>query len=286
MLAIGGRILLDCPCEGGLSGTSQSVSARTEDTGCPRCMRVSGPVLVTEDQPGHDLMLGGSKRATLEWLRRQGHLPGTATTHIKEKYEGIDDVSRIMGPDVGTRTGCLQLIRRIVRDRLGLELDNEDVASFDWLDPSSGYAGLYTSGFNTLAILKDLIEWSALDILSHEFFHNLQWKSPGLFDHTSLGKDFEPQHPFEGKIFIEGSAMWAESHVVDALAIRSALTSANLRQGDEYGEGFQLIKYIEENLGGVPAVLDFLACGDISTVTGGKIRDLEALYAVAGIATK
>jgi len=77
--------------------------------------------------------------------------------------------------------------------------------------------------------------------------------------------------------------MWAESHVVDALAIRTSLDMANLRQEqNEYAAGFQLFKYIEENYGGVRIVLDFLETGDIAVATGGKVTDLRQLYGAVG----
>jgi hypothetical protein len=212
-------------------------------------------------------------------------LPGTAALHIKEKYEGIRDTSRYCGGDNGSRQSLFRLARRILRDRLGTEIEDEDVAAFDWLadDAAKQMLGCYSSGDNTIHMLAGLLEWQALDVTAHELFHNFQWKANALFEHAKLCQATNPPIPFDGKLFLEGSAMWAESHVVDALAIRTSLDLANLRHGDEYGEGFQLIKFIEETYGGVPAVLQFLGTGDISAITAGKITTLSRLYAAAGI---
>jgi hypothetical protein len=280
LLALGGRIALECPCEGGLAGATTMESKKEDDTGCPRCTRVIGPVIL---DGGVDRFSVVSKKDTLEWLLQNRHLPGAAKLHIEEKYAGITDPLRISGDDQGSRRGLLRLARRILRDRLGLEMSDGDVARFKWLETGEPYLGLYDSGANELSIVKGLREWMALDVCGHEFFHNLQYRLAGLFLHTALGHDAAPPVPFDGKLFIEGSAMWTESHVVDALALRSSLELANLRQGDEYGVGFQLIKLVEEQFGGVPAVLAFLATGDIAKVTRGEIRDLQQLYSHFGI---
>ena len=42
------------------------------------------------------------------------------------------------------------------------------------------------------------------------------------------------------------------------------------------------LKMVEEEYGGVPTVRKFLACGDISIATGGKIRDNNELYRLIG----
>ena len=196
------------------------------------------------------MAVAGSKKKTLEWMLGAGLLPQTGASHIQEKYAGTVDLQRVSGPDQGTRRGALPLCRKILEDRLGLFLNDEDIASCDWLnqeDPTT--LGIYDPNENRLHVRKDLREWHMLDVTAHEFFHNLQHRSEGLFEYSMLGHEADPKPPFDGKLFIEGSAVWAESHVVDALAIRSALDFTNLRQGDEYAAGFQLFKWIEERFG-------------------------------------
>ena len=157
------------------------------------------------------------------------------------------------------------------------------MASFEWLEPSQAVTGVYSAKDNVLSVLQNLKEWEASDVCAHEFFHNLQHKCPELFNYDQLGQDSKPKPPFEGKLFMEGSAMWAESHIVDALTIRTSLSELNLREGDEYGDGFQILKYIEENHGGLNAVKTFLRTGDISEVTRGEISDLAQLYSRFGL---
>ena len=213
-------------------------------------------------------------------------LPSSASPHLAEKYEqGVTDPMRYMGPDQGSRRGIIRLVRRILDDRLGVTIEDARVASFTWLvPPPENVLGVYASPANVLSVLPALREWMAMDVAAHEFFHNLQYEAPGLFKHDALGHNGMPKPPFDGKLFIEGSAMWAESHVVDALAIRSSLELANLRQEQsEYAAGFQLFKYIEENCGGVPAVLDFLSTGDIAVATGGKVKNVLELYGILGL---
>lgn len=277
MLQIGGRLLLDCPCEGGLKGasTQADVSGSLSDNGCPRCVRTAG--VVVKDTPA------AGKRETLEWLQDHGYLPGTAQLHLSEKYEGIDTASRISGEDSGSRKGCMKLIRKILLDRLGLEIADREVAGFEWKPDDGEILGIYDAGANKIRMVRGLREWFALDVLAHELFHNYQCKCDELFNHAVLGDSGSAQPPFGGKLFIEGSAMWAESHVMDTLAIQSSLTAANLRQGDEYGAGFQLFKYLEENHG-LAAVLSFLHSGDITQATAGKIPSIEKFYSLAGVA--
>jgi hypothetical protein len=284
LLRLAGRVALECPCEGGFAGSSDQSKVDVVDTGCPRCTRVVGPVIL--DGNG-DKFRSIAKKPLLEWLLARRHLPASAALHLKEKYEGIIDATRVFGEDVGSRRGCMRTARRLFADRLGIDIDDADIASFAWLtdrEPEN-CLGLYSFGPNTnqLSIRKNLREWLALDVTAHEFFHNLQAKVPDLFNHTKIGSAADPPLPFDGKLFIEGSALWGESHIVDALAIRSALTLANLRHGDEYGDGFRALKYLEEHHGGVNAVLQFLTTGDIALATGGHVRNLSALYSAAGI---
>jgi len=286
LLSLGGRVLLECPCEGGFSGASTQEQKGISDTGCPRCMRVAGPVILENPNSEEDRFGKANKEETLNWLLKHGYLPGSAEKHMEDKYQGVTDSARVDGPDNVSRRGFIKLTRRILSDRLGLDIDDNDVAAFEWLAPNDKLAGQYDAKRNVLAILQGLREWYALDVCAHELFHNYQCRVPELFNFDAIGPEMNPKPPFDGKLFLEGSTMWAESHVVDALAIRTSLDQNNLRQGDEYGEGFQLFKYIEENHGGVPAVLEFLRTGDIAAVTNGEISDLSALYGAAGIKHK
>jgi hypothetical protein len=225
-----------------------------------------------------------SKQHTLQWLLSNGYLPGSAEVHILEKYEGIDDVDRVIGEDNMSRRGCTKLIRRILRDRLGLEIADHGMASFDWKPGGDEVLGSYDPSANKMSMVKGLREWFAFDVLAHEFFHNYQYQCENLFNNKILGESGSVKPPFDGKLFLEGSASWAASHVVDAMAIRSSLTAANLRQGDEYAAGFQVFKYIEEAYGAA-AVLVFLGTGDIAQASGGKIANIDQLYSLAGVKT-
>ena len=177
VLRLGGLIALDCPCEEGFSGVSAGApvahaDAQT-DSGCPRCTRAFGPVLRKPD--GTSMAVAGSKKGTLEWMLGAGLLPQTGASHIQEKYAGTVDLQRVSGPDQGTRRGALPLCRKILEDRLGLFLNDEDIASCDWLnqeDPTT--LGIYDPNENRLHVRKDLREWHMLDVTAHEFFHNLQ----------------------------------------------------------------------------------------------------------------
>ena len=271
-LRLGGLLALDCPCEEGFSWTSSRPDVETnplQDTGCPRCTRSFSAHF---ENFSHHI----SKRTTLDWLFEARLLPDTAQEHIHEKYVGVKNLDRISGPDSGSRYAALPLCRKILADRLGLKIEDVDLATCLWLEGAeTGCLGQYSG--DKLAILKGLREWRMLDVVAHELFHNFQFRVQGLFEQGVLGRQADPAPPMDGKLFIEGSAVWAETHVVDALAIRSALDFANRREGDEYAAGFQLFKWIEEEYG-VRGVLDFLSTGDIARATGGSVLDMEDLF--------
>ena len=284
-IRLGGLVALECPCEGGFAATSVQMNITPEklaaDPGCPRCTLAFVPLLANKG--GTEFTATGSKKDTLDWLLYANLLPSTGGKHIEEKYVGTDDLQRISGPDLGSRRGALPLCRRILHDRLGFTLEDEKTAVCGWLNEAKAeILGCYDPKSNELRVRKGTHEWQILDVTAHEFFHNLQHRGLGLFEHSKLGPGANPKPAFDGLLFIEGSAVWAESHVMDALAVRTALDSANLRQGDEYAAGFQLFKWIEENHG-VAAVIAFLATGDIGSATAGKVSTLEALYQQANV---
>lgn len=286
-----GHIVLECPCEDGFAAASDPHGAQPSpaptwalggsEDGCGRCLKIAGPrFLIGDGQQAPT----PSKRQTLAWLLDRGFLPPSAPRHIEEKYgTGITDTFRYQGRSDGSRREIRGIIRRIFSDRLGLDLDDTELPGCQWLgndQVQKGVLGQYSAKDNLFAIAKGLREWRGLQVYGHEFFHVLQVRLAGLMSPTLI----EPSLPQGGKLFIEGAAVWAESHILDAFAIRGMLSAVSLRQGDEYGEGFQLFKWIEEHLGGVPAAMSFLATGDIATVSGGSIPDLPHLYAHCGIA--
>ncbi len=281
LLRVGGRVLLDCACEDGFA-SPETASGRHNDNGCLRCSRVEGFVILSESSVHRDLYSEVSKRQTLQWLLANRHLPGSGKMHIQEKYEGIDDVRRVIGTDSMSRRGCMKLVRRILHDRLGLDIEDSRLASFEWKHDADDILGSYISGENRISLNKGLREGSVFSVLSHEMFHNYQSECDNLFNHQVLGESGSESSMVDGKLFTEGSAQWASSHVMDALALRSSLTAANLRKGDEYAGGFQLFKYVEESFG-VAAVLEFLRTGDISRATGGTISTIGHLLSLAGV---
>ena len=181
-----------------------------------------------------------------------------ARLHMREKFEGIDDVVRYKGPDDGTRRAIMPLVHRILKDRLGLDLPPNQWASLGWLPSGGENLGTYYPRDNVLSLQTMLREWMAYSVCAHEVFHNMQAKIPSLFNDCLVTDD---------KIDLEGSAVWAESHILDALAIRTALDMNNLRCGDEYAEGFQKFKQIEKQ-GGVRAVLSYLKTGNLPVGIG------------------
>jgi hypothetical protein len=276
LLKLAGRLTLDCPCEGGFAGCSDGTRPAVVDTGCPRCTRTVGPVIADAD--GTDRFSKASKHAVLDWLLAHEMLPSSARDHLEEKYgAGVTDDKRVWLRDYGSRRAFLGLARRIYADRLGITIQEGDLPRFEWPDANEEanaiWAGVYIPAENLIKIKKGMREWQALDVFAHELFHALQHHGTAPIHPDLMGEGI----PCDGKLFIEGAAVWAESHFADALAVRTMLDLNNLREGDEYGEGFRIMKWLETNHGGIHAVLRFLATGDVVIATGGRYRTLPEL---------
>lgn len=276
LLRLGGRLALDCPCEGGFAGCSDETNPAEVDTGCPRCTRTIGPVIRNTDSP--DRFSKVSKSGLLSWLQSHDILPSSAADHIEEKTgAGITDERRVWLRDYGSRRAFLPMVRRIFADRLGVTIQEADLPRFEWPDANeeanATWAGVYFPAQNLIKIRKGMREWQALDVFAHELFHALQHHGTAPIHPDLMGEGI----PCDGKLFLEGAAVWAESHFADALAVRTMLDLNNLREGDEYGEGFRIMKWLEMNHGGVQTVLRFLATGDAATATGGRCRTLPEL---------
>lgn len=276
LLKLSGRLALDCPCEGGFAGCSDGTRPAVVDTGCPRCTRTIGPVIADAD--GSDRFSKASKRGVLDWLLAHEMLPSSAPDHLEEKYGiGVSDEKRVWLRDYGSRRAFLNLTRTIYADRLGVTIQDAELPRFEWPDANeeknATWAGVYIPSENLIKIKKGMREWQSLDVFAHELFHALQHHGTAPIHPDLVGGDI----PCDGKLFVEGAAVWAESHFADALAVRTMLDLNNLREGDEYGEGFRIMKWLETNHGGIHAVLRFLATGDVATATGGRCRTLPEL---------
>jgi hypothetical protein len=276
LLKLAGRLALDCPCEGGFAGCSDGTRPAVVDTGCPRCTRTIGPVIADAD--GTDRFSKASKRAVLDWLLAHEMLPSSARDHLEEKYgAGVTDDKRVWLRNYGSRRVFLGLTRKIYADRLGVTIQDGDLPRFEWPDANeeanATWAGVYIPAENLIKIKKGMREWQSLDVFAHELFHALQHHGTAPIHTDLMGEHI----PCDGKLFLEGAAVWAESHFADALAVRTMLDLNNLREGDEYGEGFRIMKWLETNHGGIHAVLRFLATGDVVTATGGRYQTLPEL---------
>lgn len=280
ILAIGTWATLLCPCESNLEGTTLVNQSNPAKCTCPRC---SGGFLTSVGLPEGGIMPADhNKQASVDWIiQRTDILPETTAEWLDRKTgsglnlrEHYQPSSRSLVP-----TPIANRISKIYRDRLGLELSSSDLAKVGaFLNPTQaakGNTGQYHHPpVNEFRFAQGLREWMALDVYAHELFHNFQLRMPGLFAESLRDSSV----PHKGLLFVEGSAVWAESHAVEALAIRTSLRGNNLRQGDEYGDGFKMMKFIEEEFGGVSAVFDFLATGDIARISNGRYSDLESFW--------
>ena len=287
MLAAGAWCGLLCLCESNFTSVTKPDTGK--QGGCARCSGIASAAIANFAEDTIPETLGQKKLDTIEWLATHLEiLPDAVIGWSAMKRpggSGLSDSERYTPQQ--TRTPPIPIANRILkiyRDRFGFDLDDVKVGTFaGWLsteEAGSGTVGGYQPKENAFRFAKGLPEWLALDVYAHEFFHNLQWGKKGVFAMDPLATE---SIPLEHKLFIEGSAVWAESHIVEGLAIRTSITINSLRHGDEYGEGFFVIKYIEEEFGGIPAVFDFLATADIARISDGRFQNLENFWTQMGV---
>ena len=278
-----------CPCESDFHGSTNQADNTSGAGGCPRCSGTySGPVAVA----GGASLPKRNKLHTIDWLLTEAALlPDTARAWLQWKGFGTGPTGLRAVADYGPTDRhavpprIANRILKIYADRLGIRLDDAQLSTpVRWLtsDDAQNFLGLYDSSDKTIAVIKNLREWPALDVYAHEVFHKIQFELADFFAMDRLAGD---KIPYKPNLFLEGAAVWAASHVVEALAIRGILSANNLREGNEYGEGLQALKLIEDECGGIDSVLRFLRTGDIADATNGQIKDLPALCRRAGVPT-
>lgn len=262
------EVLLTCPC--GL--TSQTGSGAETRDGCGCCVYSPFSALSWTGDPVP------SKKGLLTALDQ--HLPRDASASLRrrEKYDGITDEDRLAHaepPDLGP----LPAIRTAYGTKFGFAPPLPAVGFIADATAARrpGLLGLYRPRGRKIFLRSGLAQAVALDVTAHEFAHYWQHLSDG-FSPSLVGKGI----PHHGKLFSEGSAEWLAVHILQAFSLRQQIAATDLRKGDEYGDGFRLLKYLESHFG-TNAVFDFLRSGNIARATDNKFPDLNELYLACGL---
>jgi len=150
----------------------------------------------------------------------------------------------------------LPTILKVFKDKLNCEIKHPPRTQFmTKLDERefAGAEGVYIPSKPMVYLREGNREGECHGILAHEYFHHWQ-HSDGNF--SAKLRFYDREHinhplniPFYGMLFVEGSANWGEIKVLDYYALVSIMIPIDQRRFDEYGEGFQVIKYIENRFG-------------------------------------
>ncbi|XOV87591.1 MAG: Zn-binding domain-containing protein [Pseudomonadota bacterium] len=220
-----------------------------------------------------------SKRRILEFLCARVASDRHMVERFARKYHPNDSELEIFDPPGAV--GYARVVRDLFRFKFASDFRLLGDCTVAW-DRSGelpqNVLGQYSYGSRKIMLRSGLIEDQAIYVLAHEMVHHWQNVSGQYARERLEGGEI----PHNGLLFTEGSAQWMARHVVDALNLHDEIASADQRRGDEYGEGFKCLKYIECQFG-MRAVFVFLRSGDISKATAGKLNDLDELYISSGI---
>jgi len=149
-------------------------------------------------------------------------------------------------------------IFNLFNGKLDIDIANPVEVSF-FANAPDGIAGTFNG--EGIKIRKNLCESDFIMVLAHEYGHN--WESESMsskvkFEGCELGET----------LIMEGFSEWLAFKVCDFYGLKNQINSIDLSyvdyaKGNEYGWGFKLLYWIEENLGGYFSVINFMKNGEI-----------------------
>ncbi|MBI4496736.1 MAG: DUF1998 domain-containing protein [Chloroflexi bacterium] len=232
------RILVACPCRAGCAACLHDPECRIfQDSGAcagalekRETLRLLGRVL----DPQVAARIAGCAPAALDRLR----------------YEVVSDANDLLRMRDGVlRYGLLPVLG------IGADLDYRPAPVRFMTEAERQTAGLLgffrrlPSGEREVVVRPE-VEEALVGLLGHEFAHDWQHR---------LGPDGQPTvHPtlydpalvpYGGRLFLEGFAQWMELRVLDGYGFKESFDDIVFRMFDEYGEGYHIIKMIEDRAG-------------------------------------
>lgn len=160
-------------------------------------------------------------------------------------------LARFVEEVIGTAAGTFQ--DGIWHKLFGLymPLHESFLAAASWMDDGSeraDCAGYYRPATNQVFVRPDYPLSFIREIIIHEFVHNWQFRSEG-FDLDLHLLSPNVQQYFEGKLVIEGHAVWAEQMYRLFMRRGPVYTPNDGRPWNEYKAGFLLMESIEKAVG-------------------------------------
>lgn len=240
------NLLITCPCV----------------NGCPLCLKsMKSP----ED-------IGPIKTDLIRTLAKALKKEQEAEFIIKKKEKGLGITEAEK-----TYANIQQKILDLFKKKLTLEIKNKARLCVEKLE---GASGLYCG--DTIKVIPDIPEAYVYEVIAHEYAHNWEFEEGNMCaDLMDSGKV-----PFNGKLITEGFAQWVAFKTLDFYGLADYMEAIDLREYDEYGEGFNLLKWIEDNVAGFHGVIDFVKTGKVLDPETNIEYDLKKLLAESGIGDK
>lgn len=246
------RILVDCPCNNGCACCCKIFGTNT--------IRPNAQVDKAETILLLGQLLGKTEEAQFVNTCRQTGIPSTSEGERKVRVLR-DEIIDIFERKFGMRFVALAPLHIAEAGEMG-----------------EGNLGFYRHRSNEteqqVIIRSGLQEKQAIDVIAHEYTHNWEFDPGTSTPNFSLALQGEGI-PYEGKLFLEGFAEWVSYRVLDYFGLKEDMSIKDLREYDEYGEGFEVIKYIEDTEG-FAAVMAFVKEGPSG-------RSLLELYPKSGV---
>lgn len=113
---------------------------------------------------------------------------------------------------------------------------------------NQGYAGLFNPGPNTVSINHGLHELRTRAVVAHEYAHI--WQINPYLERPNMANWLtDASLLYDGKLLLEGFAKWVSYRYYDFLSFDREMKHIDLKCDDGYGDGFDVIKYIEDRHG-------------------------------------
>ncbi len=248
------ELLVSCPCAGGCGGCAITLSCHVDrPSAAARGLDKAGAIRYLASVLGREYLNRADR-----WARVQA-----GVSQLEDLFDLRDEVvagdtallRRLIFNDNLPRSIPAELAGRSVDAGLGFR---RPLVPVDFMgdDAPGGVAGLYAGADGVRA--RPGMPWpAAFQVLVHEFTHNWQLEpdSEGRMERAFLA-DQRPE-TFQGRIVLEGFARWVEFKTAAFFANRSEMVATDLWKDDEYGEGFDVVKAIEDQAGWM-AVMNFV----------------------------
>lgn len=239
----GYELLITCPCV----------------NGCPLCFKSMkspediGPIKV-------DLI-----RALAKALGKEQE----AEFIIRKKEKGLDITEAEK-----TYSDIKKDILHLFKNKLELEIKNPAKLIVEKLEKASGlYCG------DIVKVVPEIPEAYVYDVIAHEYAHNWEFEEGNmcaeLMDSNKV--------PFNGKLITEGFAQWVAFKILDFYGLADYMEMIDLDEYNEYGDGFDLMKWIEDNVAGFYGVIDFVKTGKVLDPATNVEYNLEKILKESGI---